>query len=130
LIRANKGPFRNVEEGGVHVHHSVPGIILLLLGAAMALTEPVPDGWKLVAGVLVGIGASLVLDEFALILHLQDVYWTAEGRQSVQAVALVAACLACLLIGLSPLGVDDVGGIERGVRWASITTLVVALVSV
>jgi hypothetical protein len=130
LIRADKGPFHDVREGGVHVHHSVPGIILLVTGAVMALVAPAPPGWHAVAGVLVGVGASLVLDEFALILHLEDVYWSAEGRQSVQAVALVAACLACVLIGLSPFGVDDTGGIERGVRLASVASLVVALVAV
>ena len=130
LIRANKGPFHDISEGGVHLHHSVPGIILLLIGAVMALVGSAPPGWRAVAGVLVGVGASLVLDEFALILHLQDVYWTREGQQSVQAVALVAACLGCFLVGLSPLGVDDADGIERGARLISVGSLVVAIAAV
>lgn len=130
LIRADKGPFHDITKGGVHLHHSVPGIILLLIGAVMALVGSAPPGWRPVAGVLIGVGASLVLDEFALILHLQDVYWTREGQQSVQAVALVAACLACFLIGLSPFGVDNTDGIERGVRLASVGTLLVAIVAV
>jgi hypothetical protein len=103
---------------------------LLLSGAVMSLAAPAPQGWRAVAGVLIGIGASLVLDEFALILHLEDVYWTREGRQSVQAVALVAACLGCYLIGLSPFGVDDTDGIERGVRLLSVAFFVTAIAAV
>ena len=54
---------------------------------------------------LIGIGVSLVLDEFALILHLQDVYWSGEGQLSVEAVSLTAACLGLALGGFSPFGV-------------------------
>ncbi len=72
--------------------------------------------WGCVAGVLVGIGVSLVLDEFALILHLEDVYWTREGRVSVDLVSLVAACLGLVLVGFSPIGVDDVSSSELTLR--------------
>src|SRR3954453_17031444 len=75
MIRAGRGPFRdNVSASGTHVHHAVPGLILLVFGALMALglnTSQSP--WIEIAAVLVGTGASLVLDEFALILHLHDV---------------------------------------------------------
>src|ERR1700759_410125 len=72
LIRDNRGPFRNqVTSGGTHVHHSVPGIILLIIGAFTAIGGPDELGWRSFAAVVVGIGTSLVLDEFALILHLQ-----------------------------------------------------------
>jgi hypothetical protein len=80
LIRDGKGPFKNqVTASGTHVHHAVPGLILLITGAFVSVGT---NGllWPSVAAVLIGIGVSLVLDEFALILHLSDVYWSAEGR--------------------------------------------------
>ncbi len=93
MIRAGKGPFRDkVTSGGVHVHHAVYGIVLLTSGAVLALGAQT-IGWRSVAGVLAGSGMSLVLDEFALILHLQDVYWTQEGRLSIDVISLTAAFL-------------------------------------
>ncbi|TWE12452.1 hypothetical protein [Rudaeicoccus suwonensis] len=103
LIRAGKGPFHDrVSPDGVHVHHAVPGLVVLLVGAFSALACHDTHPWIDIAGLLVGIGASLLLDEFALILHLRDVYWSGEGRVSVELVALAAACLALLTIGLQP----------------------------
>lgn len=125
LIRAGRGPFHDVDRHGVHVHHSVPGLILLLLGAVLAIGAPPDAPWREIAAVLIGVGASLVLDEFTLILHLQDVYWSAEGRQSVEAVALVTACMAMLLVGLSPFGVDNVNTTEGTVRGLT-TAMIVA----
>ena len=109
MIRDGRGPFRNqVTASGTHIHHSVPGIILLIIGAFTAVGGPDSLGWRSFAAVAVGIGTSLVLDEFALILHLQDVYWSGEGQLSVEAVSLTAACLGLALVGFSPFGVKDV----------------------
>ena len=80
----------------------MPGIILLITGAFMAVGTNTSSGWTIVAALLVGVGTSLVLDEFALILHLQDVYWADEGRISVEMVSLAIACLGLLLIGFRP----------------------------
>jgi len=85
MIRDGRGPFRNqVTASGTHIHHSVPGIILLITGAFTAVGGPDSLGWRSFAAVAAGIGTSLVLDEFALILHLQDVYWSGEGQLSVE----------------------------------------------
>ena len=59
------------------------------------------------AAVFFGIGAGLVLDEFALILHLDDVYWSEQGRKSVEVVMLTAALVVLVLTGFTPLGVND-----------------------
>jgi hypothetical protein len=75
--------------------------------------------------VAVGIGTSLVLDEFALILHLQDVYWSGEGQLSVEAVSLTAACLGLALVGFSPFGVKDVDHIELSLRLTATGVLIV-----
>src|ERR1700761_8646190 len=112
LIRDGRGPFRNVTAGGTHIHHSVAGIILLIIGAFTAGGGPGTMGWLSFCAVAVGIGTSLVLDEFALILHLQDVYWSGEGQLSVEAVSLVAACLGLGLAGFSPFGVVGADQIE------------------
>lgn len=107
MIRAGRGPFHDqVSSGGTHVHHAVPGLILLVVGAFLAVGSPDEGVWRPLAGVLVGVGVSLVLDEFALILHLEDVYWSGEGRLSVNVVSLTAACLGLSLVGLSPIGAD------------------------
>ncbi|OXS31980.1 hypothetical protein [Streptomyces sp. XY006] len=108
LIRAGKGPFRNISgSGGVHVHHVVPGVILTLIGGFGAVAGGQHGFGSCLAAVIFGIGAGLVLDEFALILHLADVYWTPDGRKSVEMVVLTASLVGLLLIGFSPLGVDD-----------------------
>ena len=127
LIRDGRGPFRNqVTATGTHIHHAVPGLILLIVGAFTAIGGPAGSlGWRSFAGVLVGIGTSLVLDEFALILHLQDDYWSGEGQLSVQAVTLTAACLGLALVGFSPYGVQDVDGIELSLRLSATSVLVI-----
>lgn len=108
LIRAGKGPFGNVEAGGVHIHHVVPGVILAVVGGFGAVASGRQGFGSALSAVVFGIGAGLVLDEFALILHLQDVYWTEAGRQSVEVVVITASLVALLLAGFSPFGVDDV----------------------
>lgn len=107
LIRAGKGPFGNVSSGGVHVHHVVPGVILTIIGGFGAVAGGRHGFGSCLAAVLFGIGAGLVLDEFALVLHLADVYWTPNGRKSVEMVVLTASLVGLLLIGFSPLGVND-----------------------
>ena len=89
-----------------------PGIILLIAGAFTALAVDVHTGWSIVAGLLVGVGTSLVLDEFALILHLQDVYWSDEGRISVEMVSLAIGCMGLVLVGYGPFEDDTSQGPE------------------
>ncbi|MET8695220.1 hypothetical protein ABZV65_22035 [Streptomyces bauhiniae] len=107
LIRAGKGPFGNVQAGGVHIHHVVPGVVLTIVGGFGAVASDRHGAGGAIAAVVFGIGAGLVLDEFALILHLDDVYWSAEGRKSVEVVVITAALVGLLLAGFSPFGVND-----------------------
>ncbi|MFD8261878.1 hypothetical protein ACFV19_23755 [Streptomyces griseoluteus] len=107
LIRAGKGPFGNVQAGGVHIHHVVPGVVLTVVGGFGAVASDRHGAGGAIAAVVFGIGAGLVLDEFALILHLDDVYWSAEGRKSVEVVVVTAALVGLLLAGFSPFGVND-----------------------
>jgi hypothetical protein len=124
MIRAGRGPFKdNVSASGTHVHHAVPGIILLIIGAFAAIGAPPDAPWRELAAVAIGIGTSLVLDEFALILHLEDVYWSNEGRTSVEMVSLAFGVLGLALVGTTPFGVNDVGNEELGVRLGALATV-------
>lgn len=91
---------------GVHLHHLVPGIIASL-GAGTAIIAFRPgDDWMLVLSTFFGIGAALTLDEFALILHLDNVYWTDEGRSSIEATLIGFTFAALCLLATAPLGSD------------------------
>ncbi|MER5362493.1 hypothetical protein [Streptomyces sp. NPDC002785] len=125
MIRAGKGPFRNITPGGVHVHHVVPGVVLTVVGGFGAVAGGRQGVSAGVCAVIFGMGAGLVLDEFALILHLHDVYWTEEGRQSVEVVVLTAALVLLVLAGFSPLGVNELSSDQQQGRLGVILTLVV-----
>jgi len=127
-IRAGRGPFRDASVGGVHLHHEVYGIFLLL-GTGTAEFTYRPDGtWLYVLAALFGVGAALTLDEFALWLHLGDVYWSTEGRTSVDAV-LLALLVGTLLPGANPFDTDRAGG-EVAVAVTVLVDVALALVSV
>jgi hypothetical protein len=104
LIRAGHGPFRDTKVGGVHVHHLVHGIVLMLLAGFGEFLYRPEGVWQIVLAVGFGAGAALTLDEFALWLRLEDVYWTEKGRASVDVVLVVAAVGGLLVLGLNPFG--------------------------
>ena len=90
----------NVEAGDTHIHHLVWGIVLLLVAGVLAVVLQPP--LELTA-IVFGVGAALTLDEFALWLHLDDVYWSEKGRQSVDAVIVFAIVTGFMLIGGYPV---------------------------
>lgn len=91
----------NVEtKGGTHVHHLVWGILLLLTMGYLGLAVDLGSPWLELTAIAFGIGMGLTLDEFALWLHLEDVYWTTKGRQSIDAVIIAASLLGLSLLGL------------------------------
>jgi hypothetical protein len=97
----------NVEtSGGLHIHHLVWGISLLLTtGFVSFATED--TSWTQITAVGFGIGAGLTLDEFALWLRLEDVYWAREGRASLDAIVLATVFAVVVMLGIRPLGLDD-----------------------
>ncbi|MBJ8338066.1 hypothetical protein JGU71_04130 [Antrihabitans sp. YC3-6] len=130
MIRAGKGPFHNLSSGGVHMHHSTPGVILLIVGGFAAVGAPPLSGWTYLAAVLVGMGSSLVLDEFAMIFRLQDVYWSQEGQLSVNMVTLAAACIGFAVFGLSPVDVKGLADADVAARIGVMAALSVNFVLV
>ncbi|MGW3328479.1 hypothetical protein [Streptomyces virginiae] len=116
MIRAGRGPFKNVTPGGLHIHHVVPGVILVVIGGFGAVGSGRYGLGAYVSAVIFGLGAGLVLDEFALILHLDDVYWSEQGRKSVELVVVTAAVVALVIGGFVPFGVNDLSSEERQSR--------------
>jgi hypothetical protein len=82
-IRAGKGPFRNISVGGEHLHHYLWGIGLLAGVGAVALRGDERHRLHPAVAVSYGAGLALIVDEFALLLDLRDVYWARQGRISV-----------------------------------------------
>ena len=91
---------------GVHLHHLVPGIVAsLAAGTAIVGFRPGDDSMLLLSA-LFGAGGALILDEFALVLHLDDVYWTDEGRSSIEATLMGFTFAVLCLLATAPLGSD------------------------
>ncbi|MGH3022437.1 MAG: hypothetical protein ACRDNI_02165 [Gaiellaceae bacterium] len=94
--------------GGVHLHHAVPGLVLALGAGLLAFTPWGGDSPAQEAlAIAFGVGAALVLDEWALIFHLDDVYWSQEGRSSVDAVIIGSILAGILLHTASPFGLQE-----------------------
>ena len=102
-IRANKGPFRNIDPGGHHIHHMTFGIVGMIVTGTLWINDignganPAHRPASRVTSALFGAGVALTLDEFALWLNLQDDYWTKQGRESIDAVALYGSLLLMAL---------------------------------
>jgi hypothetical protein len=98
----------NVSPGGTHIHHVVFGVIFMLIAGVTGFALNTDNGAAnaVFAGIF-GLGAALVLDEFSLILHLDDVYWSEKGRTSVDAVFIAIAFTGLLLVGVRPIGVNN-----------------------
>ncbi|EOM75243.1 DUF2254 domain-containing protein [Rhodococcus rhodnii] len=107
----------NITPGGLHVHHVVFGLLAMLLSGFcfIALADFDTPVANCALAALFGIGSALVLDEFALVLHLRDVYWAEEGRTSIDAVFVAFAITVLFLLGIHPIGfVGEFDDIARG----------------
>ncbi len=99
-IRAGKGPFHNISVGGEHLHHYMWGIGLLSGVGAVAVRGEERDRRHPAVAVSYGTGNALIVDEFALLLDLRDVYWAKQGRISIDVgvgvIALAGSYFAAL----------------------------------
>ncbi|MFJ8040589.1 hypothetical protein ACIRBX_08815 [Kitasatospora sp. NPDC096147] len=118
----------NITPGGLHIHHMVFGLGFLLFGGIGVFATNGGHPWIDWFGLTFGIGCGLVLDEFALILHLDDVYWSEQGRKSVDAVIIGILVTGLLLIGYVPLGVvpgeDTRWGLVAVISFNSLASIV------
>lgn len=98
----------NIETGGgLHLHHLVFGIVLMMVAGFVSYALDPESPWLEILAAGFGVGVGLTLDEFALWLHLEDVYWAEEGRQSVDAIIVATIIGGAALMGTVPLGADD-----------------------
>lgn len=102
MIRAQVSwwPGNVATKGGTHIHHLVWGILLLLSMGYLGISFNLESPWIELVAIGFGIGMGLTLDEFALWLNLQDVYWSEKGRQSIDAVIVTTCLLVIALLGL------------------------------
>jgi hypothetical protein len=127
LIRAQVSwwPGNVQTKSGTHVHHLVWGILLLLSMGYVGISTDIGSPWLEMVAILFGIGMGLTMDEFALWLNLQDVYWQAKGRQSIDAVVVTTSLLVIAILGLQFwIDVWDAVlvllGFDRGNSWIAI----------
>src|SRR6476660_9107616 len=110
LIRSPKVPWwpGSVTTGsGLHLHHLVWGIVLLLLSGLIEFATGPESPWNEILAGAFGIGAGLTLDEFALWVYLRDVYWTQEGRASLDAVVVATAIGGLIVFGVGPFDLPN-----------------------
>jgi hypothetical protein len=95
-----------VSESGVHLHHLVFGIVTMMIAGTLGFSALGNSPWTEICAFFFGVGAGLTIDEFALWVYLDDVYWAEEGRSSIDATVIAAAGMVLLLLGFTPFDFD------------------------
>lgn len=132
LMRSPKVPWwpgSIVSDGGVHVHHLVFGIVTMMIAGAAGFASFGDSPWTEIFAFAFGVGAGLTIDEFALWVYLEDVYWADEGRSSIDATVIAAAAMMLALLGFTPFTIEDgsIGAILGTVLSALFVFLLVAV---
>ncbi len=112
LIRSPKvswWPGSVTTKDGLHLHHLVWGIVLILVSGFLNFVLRPDSPWLEVLAGAFGVGAGLTLDEFALWVRLEDVYWTNEGRASIDAVVVAALLGGLIVLGVAPFDLPNHG---------------------
>jgi hypothetical protein len=105
--RVSWWPGSIVSDSGVHLHHLVFGIVTMMIAGAGGFLAFGNSPWTEICALGFGIGAGLTIDEFALWVYLDDVYWAEEGRSSIDATVIAAAGMMLVLLGFSPLTIES-----------------------
>jgi hypothetical protein len=95
-----------VSDGGVHVHHLVFGIVTMMASATVGFAALGASPVTEICAFAFGVGAGLTIDEFALWVYLDDVYWAEEGRSSIDATVIAVVGMVLLLLGFTPFTFD------------------------
>ncbi|HKJ36907.1 MAG TPA: hypothetical protein VKA36_10100 [Solirubrobacterales bacterium] len=98
-----------VSDSGLHLHHLVWGIFLMMGAGTVGFAGFDSDFLRGLCAALFGVGMGLTIDEFALWVHLDDVYWAEEGRASIDAAVLSIAAVLLVVLGVRPFELDDEG---------------------
>jgi hypothetical protein len=98
----------NIEsETGVHLHHLVFGIVTMMAAGTLGFASDGRTPFTEICALFFGIGVGLTIDEFALWVHLEDVYWEREGRSSIDATVIATALMLLIVLGVSPVVIDS-----------------------
>jgi hypothetical protein len=132
LMRSPKVPWwpgSIVSDGGVHVHHLVFGIVTMMVAGAGGFASFGDSPWMEICAFAFGVGAGLTIDEFALWVYLDDVYWAEEGRSSIDATVIAAAAMMLALLGFTPLTIESgsVGAVLVSILSAAVVFVLVAI---
>ena len=112
----------NIEsDSGVHVHHLVFGIVTMMAAGTLGFVTDGRSPFAEICALLFGVGVGLTIDEFALWVHLEDVYWAKEGRSSIDATVIAASLMLLVVLGASPVA------IESGSTEALLTSVLLAI---
>jgi hypothetical protein len=119
-----------VSDSGVHLHHLVFGIVTMMVAGTISFAGFATSPLYEICAFLFGVGIGLTIDEFALWVHLDDVYWAREGRSSIDAAVIGAGALGLILLGARPfeLGTGSNSGDVVGTAIASVILLAVVAI--
>jgi hypothetical protein len=109
LMRSPRAPWwpgSVVSESGVHVHHLVFGIVTMMAAGAVGFTALGESPYLEICALAFGVGMGLTIDEFALWVYLEDVYWAEEGRASIDATVIAASAMMLILLGYTPFTLE------------------------
>jgi hypothetical protein len=95
-----------VSDSGVHLHHLVFGIVTMMIAGTLGFAALGHSPYAEICAFGFGVGVGLTIDEFALWVYLDDVYWAEQGRSSIDATVIAAAAMFLVLIGLTPFSFD------------------------
>lgn len=118
-----------VSDSGVHIHHLVFGICTMIAAGTLGFAFYSASPWFEISAALFGIGVGLTIDEFALWVHLDDVYWSEEGRRSIDATVIAAAGMLLILFGFEPFDVttESTAGLIGTILGAAFEFSIVAI---
>ena len=115
LMRSPKVPWwpgSVVSDSGVHLHHLVFGIVTMMAAGTLGFAAYGHTPWAEIFAFAFGVGIGLTIDEFALWVYLDDVYWAEEGRSSIDATVIAAGAMGLIVIGINPF---DFGNESEGI---------------
>jgi lysyl-tRNA synthetase class 2 len=119
----------NIEsESGLHVHHLVFGIVTMMVAGTFGFVALGASPLTEICAFFFGIGAGLTIDEFALWVYLEDVYWAEEGRSSIDATVIAASLIGLIVLGANPF--EFTGGPEEVIGGVLTALLVIFLVGI
>jgi hypothetical protein len=118
-----------VSESGVHLHHLVFGIVTMMISGSVGFAVLGDSPWLEICAFAFGVGAGLTIDEFALWVYLDDVYWAEEGRVSIDATVIAAATMGLILIGATPFTFET-GSVDQTIESIAGALVVLGLVAI